>query len=340
MPNNWVDFKELRKGLDMAALLRHYGIEVKEKKPGQHVGLCPLPGHQGEKRPSFSVNLGRRIYHCFGCKSKGNAIELATRLEGLDPKKPEDLRLIALKLRDTFGVGGKPPKTARTTSPSPSKPTKAQQMVRVNAPLDFSLKRLDAKHPYLKGRGFSFRTMEHFGVGYCPIGLFGGRIAIPIHDDRYQLIGYAGRVIDDATITEDNPKYKLPPRRERNGVVYEFHKSEVVYNANRIRQPVHDLIVVEGFPSVWWLHQWGYPATVAVMGSDCSDTQARIITSRVAPSGRVWVLTDGDKAGYDCAASILTRLSSQRTVRRAVLTDGKQPTDCTPGDLEKLLWSV
>ena len=60
---------------------------------------------------------------------------------------------------------------------------------------------------------------------------------------------------------------------------------------------VDDLIVVEGFTGVWWLHQNGLPHVVGTVGSDCSERQAELIVSLVKPNGRVWIAPDGDKFG-------------------------------------------
>ena len=55
------------------------------------------------------------------------------------------------------------------------------------------------------------------------------------------------------TITEDNPRYRFPGKRERDGKLFEFRKTLFLYNGFRIKAPVDDLIVVEGFTGVWWL---------------------------------------------------------------------------------------
>lgn len=94
----------------------------------------------------------------------------------------------------------------------------------VNAPLDFELRNLDHDHPYLAKRGFLPETVKHFGLGFCNRGLFRGRIMIPIRDLEGRCVGYAGRAVDDRTISETNPKYKLPAPREREGKLHEFHK--------------------------------------------------------------------------------------------------------------------
>src|SRR5262249_54202659 len=154
------------------------------------------------------------------------------------------------------------------------------------------LQTLDPEHPYLKERGFTEETIRHFGLGYCNRGMLKGRLAIPLHNEKGQLLGYAGRLTNDRYIREDNPKYKFPGTRERDGAMLEFHKSLVVYNVHRLDRKVSDLIVVEGFPSVWWLHQHGLKSTVAVMGSDCSEEQSILMVERTALHGRIWILTD------------------------------------------------
>ena len=75
---------------------------------------------------------------------------------------------------------------------------------------------------------------------------------------------------------------------------------------------------------------------VALFGSDCSDKQAHLIVQATTPNGRIWVLADTDTAGEKCAISVLSQVSPHRWVRW-VKPRGKQPTDCTPGDLEKIL---
>lgn len=48
---------------------------------GEQVGLCPL--HQ-EDTPSFHVNEGKGVYHCFGCSAGGDVVDLFSRLHGTD----------------------------------------------------------------------------------------------------------------------------------------------------------------------------------------------------------------------------------------------------------------
>lgn len=327
----WIDFKELRSKLDFEKVLSHYGVEVK-RKGEQHTGTCPLPGHSGKRNvPSFSANLSRGIFHCFGCHAKGNLLDFAVLMEKESPEDGRGVKKVAALLRAKFC-----PEDAKRNGRKPDEEKAAEPAIEqlelstvVNAPLDFELQGLDPSHPYLAGRGFIPETISHFGLGYCGRGLLSGRIAIPLHDAKGRLIGYAGRVVDDSTITDDNPMYRLPAKREREGRTLEFKKSLFLYNGSRL-EPDDNLVVVQGFPSVWWLHQHGFPRVVATMGAECSEEQMELILALVSPTGHVRIMPDGDKAGERLAQSIVLRLAPERFVRWV-----KLEKDCRPSDLSE-----
>ncbi|QEG36208.1 DNA primase [Bythopirellula goksoeyrii] len=46
-------------------------------------GPCPIHKSSSERSRSFSVNLNKNAYHCFGCGSKGNQLDLASEYFGL-----------------------------------------------------------------------------------------------------------------------------------------------------------------------------------------------------------------------------------------------------------------
>jgi len=302
--NNWIDFKELRSKLDFEAVLRHYKVEVR-RKGDQHHGFCPLPSHQGKKNsPSFSANLKRGIFQCFGCGAKGNVLEFAGMMQKVDVTDGRALRDIALELQRRFcpELGRADEKRQSKAENSAPEPANTGPIV-VNAPLDFELKGLDPDHPYLRGRDFSLETIAHFGLGFCSRGLLKDRVAIPLHDQKGRLIGYAGRVINDAAVCEENPRYRFPSKREREGKTLEFRKTRFLYNGFRIKAPAQNLVVVEGFPS------------------------ADLIAASVNPGGRVWVMPDGDESGERFAESLLPKVSPHCFVRWVKLEAGKQPTD-------------
>jgi DNA primase len=334
MTKSWINFKDLRSRLSFQRVLEFYGVKDLSEKGDQLVGFCPVPSHNGNRRtPSFSVHPEKGIFQCFGCGAKGNILDFAIFMDGGNPKRGLDVRKTALKLNKEFG--GLEPATntepnGKNDSPDPS------PAPLINAPLGFRLKDLDSNHGYLRDRGFTREIMDKFGVGFCSKGVFAGRIAIPLHNSEDQLIGYAGRVIDEKTITADNPKYLFPSKRERDGEILEFRKSLFLYNGSRFKEPLSDLIIVEGFPSVWWLTQCGFPEVVAVMGSSFSEDQVDLILELSRPLGRIWIFADGDSAGLRLATELSARLVSSRLCR--VCTESnRQPTDYSEDEIKKFL---
>lgn len=345
----WIDFKELRRKLRMSDVLAHYRVELKIRGD-RASGFCPLPTHQGKRRsPSFSVQLVRGCWQCFGCGAKGNAVDLACRLEGMNPEDPQEFREAALLIADRFQIDSdqEKPTKSQPKAASPYKEKKDEAIATppiadtrprvINPPLEFELKKLNANHSYLKDRGFTPETISYFGLGFCNRGMLSGRIGIPLRDSKDSLVGYAGRLVDDALVDEEHPKYLFPSEREQDGTVFEFRKSLFLYHGSKIQGPINDLIVVEGFPSTWWLWQNGFWNVVALMGSSSSAEQAELIVRLVSPEGRVWILPDADQAGTRFAHDVFFHVGPERFCRWVKLPEGEQPTDCTQEELQALL---
>ena len=354
----WINFKELRSRLEFRKVLDHYGVEL-EIKGNQATGQCPLPTHGGDKRASsFSANLERGIWQCFKCRARGNVLDFAVRMEGKLPDNAAALREVALGLQEWLGMKTSKPSEAKQTprakstarppsrddepllvpapEPDSSTPSKAT-VVRVNAPLDFELKGVQPEHPYLLGRGFTAKTIWKFGLGYFARGLMAGRVVIPLRDTAGMLVGYAGRLVDDSKVTKSNPKYLFPASRDRDGVMYKFRKSLLLYNGERLKGPLDHLVVVEGFPSVWWLDQAGIPNVVATMGSSCSKEQAESVLALTAPNACITIVPDGDEAGGRFRDSVFEAVGLHRRCRWVCLPSGRQPTDIPADVLKKLL---
>jgi len=335
---DWIDFRELRSRLSFPALFEKYSAQISIKAgQRQATGPCPLPLHSGHRtKHSFSANLEKGIFQCFSCQAKGNILDFACLMSGRNPQNGSELREVANELQAQFGpVSLNAPKPRSSVEKQvPSRPSKSAGAHRINAPLDFELKGLVSDHPYLTGkRKLLPETVAYFGLGFCSRGRISGRIGIPLHNLAGQLVGYVGRSIDD----DAQPKYLFPSTRKHENVTYEFRKTGLLYNAHRIKTPVHELILVEGFPSVWWLTQNGFPNCVAVMGSSLSEEQAKIVCSLVLPEGEVLILSDGDKAGAMFAEQASARLSKDRIVRPIPLAKDEQPTDKSRNELQLLV---
>lgn len=339
----WIDFKELRAKLDYSQVLAHYGVEPKPKGD-QHTGPCPLPGHGANRSaPSFSANLARGIFQCFGCHAKGNVLDFCALMEGKSPKDGRALKQVAIEAQRRFcspaGEGGDPRAARRAPArvEEPGQLELPEQGATINAPLDFELKGLDPAHPYFADRGLSKGTVERFGLGFCARGSLAGRIAIPIRDRAGYLVGYAGRVVDDSTITPESPCYLLPESRERNGRKLEFRKDLLLYNAHALAESAEDLIMVADYPSVWWLSQCGFGRAVATLGEDCSEAQAAQAVSLTTSSARIIAMADGSDAGTRFAITVFLLASPHRAVRWVSLDGGRQPAEVPAHELKARL---
>lgn len=77
---NWVNYQQLKDRLDFQRVLEAYGVEV-SYKGDQATAFCPFSEHDDQKSKSFSANLTRNIFQCFGCGAKGNVLDFGVRME-------------------------------------------------------------------------------------------------------------------------------------------------------------------------------------------------------------------------------------------------------------------
>jgi len=73
-----------------------------KRKGDQHQATAAAESSGSEEFPSFSANLKRGIFQCFGCGAKGNALEFAVLMTRNDPKDGIALRRIGLELQKRF----------------------------------------------------------------------------------------------------------------------------------------------------------------------------------------------------------------------------------------------
>lgn len=70
---------EVKRSVNLVELIKSKGVSL--KKVGKtYVGLCPF--HK-EKKPSFTVDPTKSLWHCFGCDKGGDAFTFLSELEGL-----------------------------------------------------------------------------------------------------------------------------------------------------------------------------------------------------------------------------------------------------------------
>jgi hypothetical protein len=216
--SNWVDFAALKQIIPLSVVLRQYEVALRRSGRHQYRGICPI--HRGEGPEAFHANLRRNLFHCFSCGAGGTVLDFIAAMEGCT------LLEAARKLQSMAAL------PASATPAALGKPRVTKKII---SPLGFTLRGIDSAHPYLAGRGITQATAAEFGIGFYPgSGILSGRLVIPIHNQRGELVAYAGRSLD-----RTQPRYRFPGG---------FAKSEVLFNLHRaaaVAQPT--VVVVEGF---------------------------------------------------------------------------------------------
>jgi DNA primase len=326
---DWVDFRAIKQAVAMIAVLDRYGINWLRKKDDELRGRCPL--HQGEGERSFHVNTTKNVYYCFSCKSRGNVLDFVKAMQEATTGETITVREAALLLKEWFAVGES---SAALSAPinaaeQPVAEASESSLKLVNPPLSFQL-RVDPDCEYGFGRGLTKDIMEYFGAGRClSKGAFSGRFVIPLHNERGELVGYAGRSLDDA-----EPKYLFPSKDKG------FHKSHLLFNLHRVIGPewtdAQPAILTEGFFAPMKFLNAGFRC-LASLGASLSQVQEKLLVRHFK---RVLLLFDGDHAGRQCTDDCLVRLGRKLWVRALDLAPGQQPDHLSTDDLAALLKSA
>jgi DNA primase len=313
MSSQWVDFSALKGSVDIESVLAHYRVRLKRVRKDYLRGLCPLPTHGSEQsRESFGVDTGRNVWACHSascCQARngkvgGNILDLVACMEACS------IREAALRLRGWSGL----------LHQLVSKGKRAGRGQEELPRLPFTLRL--RWHPYLERREIQRQTSAWFGAGYYGgSGFLRGRMVFPIHDERGELVAYAGRAMDGR-----EPRYLFPPG---------FRKSQVVFNLHRaIKSAARQggvAIVVEGFFDCLKVHQAGYGNVVALMGASVSDRQAELLDTHFR---ELVVMLDGDAAGRRASRVLAARWPA---AYMAWVPAGWQPDQLSSEEIEGIL---
>jgi DNA primase len=329
----FVDFKAVKAAITMEQVLEHYGLLDKFKRSGDSLsGCCPI--HKGSNPSQFRVSISKNIWNCFSeCKHGGNVLDFIARMENTQ------IHAAALKAIEWFNLDEEamsadssqdpePPTAPASKKADTPKPVTKPENTMPNKPLKFRLDKLDREHPYLKERGLTQETIVDFGAGFCAKGVMAEHIAIPIHNPKGEVVGYAGRFPGEPA--EDAPKYKLPQG---------FRKSLELFNLDRAAKgpAEYPLVIVEGFFGCMMLHQHGCRKVVALMGSTMSAAQEELVKQHVPPDSQIIIMLDEDEAGRAGREDIVVRLCRFAYVRiHAFEKEGMQPENLSADEVAAL----
>ncbi|MFV9924466.1 MAG: DNA primase [Francisella endosymbiont of Hyalomma scupense] len=329
---------------------------VNLKKTGKNYkGCCPF---HNEKTPSFFVNLEKKIYHCFGCQTSGDALTFIKKINNLE---------FIEAVKNLAEIVGKPVEYENYSQEDIQKEqlynkcisflAVAQKYYRWN--LGNSVTK-DKAINYLKKRGIDSDLAKFFGIGYSSEGWnnitelaksvnipeeilvdtglaikndkgnlydrFRGRIMFPIRNIQGNVIAYGGRVIDNS----QSVKYINSPETlvfQKNNILYGLYE----YRERKKQYPDlinQRLVVVEGYMDVVGLAQYGFYAAVATLGTAFSPNHAKILFRE---TNSVILCFDGDEAGQKAALRtikiLLPILDGNKKLKILTLPNGDDPDD-------------
>lgn len=323
--------------------------DVRKSNParGDYWACCPF---HGEKSPSFHVEDRKGFFYCFGCHEKGDVIGFVMKNDNLAFHE-----VVEMLARD---AGLPPPENdPRARERQEKRKGLAEAMEAAQRFYRSQLGSGGAREAlaYVERRGLKARTLETFGIGYAPrgpnalgetltgqgfersvlieAGLVGARedgstydrmrdrITFPIRDQRGGVIAFGGR----AMAADAQAKYLNSPETPL------FSKRSTLYNFGPARGAAgkgQRMIVAEGYMDVIALHQAGFEAAVAPLGTALTEDQLALLWRAV---DEPVVALDGDKAGLraaDRTARIaLPALQPGKTLHFAVMPEGKDPDD-------------
>ena len=322
------------------------GRRVKLVRKGRrHSGLCPF---HAEKTPSFSVVDDDGFYHCFGCGVHGDAISFLRETEGLE--------FIEAVERLAEMAGLTVPRSI-PQDPAASRQRKTALDILEETALFFeaSLRGESGQNAarYLKQRGLNSTVVKTYRIGYSPrnglrtalklkgfsdadmlaagvagksdrdgsfYDYFRDRVMFPIENRQGRVIAFGARSLGEA-----QPKYL------NSGEGSTFSKKTVLYGWVQARRGLRSdlpLVVVEGYMDVIAIHKSGAAAAVAPLGTALTPEQILLLWKL---HNEPVLCFDGDAAGQRAQLRALQRilpvLEPGRSVRLAVLPDGKDPDD-------------
>jgi len=342
IPDDFVE--KLRSQSDIVSIISEY---VPLKKKGRNYwGCCPF--HQ-EKTPSFSVAPEKNFFYCYGCQAGGDIFRFLMRMENLG--FVEAVKLLAQKIN--VAVPEKERSEAeRLLEREREDILRANELARdfFQAYMTKSALGVNAL-AYLVERGLTVEHAQQFNLGFAPddwdklcnalqkrgvmpeilvkAGLailrpqsgvydrFRNRIMFPIEDIRGRVIGFGGRVLDNA-----QPKYLNSPE------TLVFNKRKVLYNISRAYRSIKEAgnaIVVEGYMDAIALAVNGIPNVVASLGTAFTAEQSRMLL-HYAPE--IIFAYDSDSAGQNATLRALSIVRSNgAVVKIASFPDGKDPDE-------------
>ncbi len=296
-----LDWPAVKDGIDLAAVATALLGPPAKREGRRLLWLCPF---HDDHHPSFQVDPDRRKWRCWSCGIRGDAAELAMKLQGL--AFPEAAR-IAAELSDIVTPSGtttRPAPRPRPPAPAASPPPErssglpladALALVTEAAERLWTPKGTEAL-AYLHGRCLSDETIKAARLGWTP------RVMIPTREgDRcFRESGITIPWHDGERLTKINirrPEGSDPKYRQA------FSDRPGIFPGPAVIEPGRPLIIVEGEFDALLLVQAlgrapGLPGWAAVVTLGSASSRPNLAARSEMLAAPVWfIATDADDAG-------------------------------------------
>jgi DNA primase len=154
------ELEDLKRRIDLAALIRSRGVELRAGTNGHLIGQCPF--HE-DKKPSFGVTPAKGLWHCLGCGAAGNAIQFVQKFDKISFRHAVEL------LRSPSAAAFKPTPHTVPKLPAPVA-LDADDAALLRQVADYyhaTLLRSPVALAYVKKRGLSDEAVKMFRLGYA-----------------------------------------------------------------------------------------------------------------------------------------------------------------------------
>lgn len=143
--------------IDFAKLLMQIGFTDIDPKAKEYLGFCVF--HEDVNTRSFSANLEKKLFNCFGCGIRGNAIGLYAKW------KHVDYQVAKVDLEEQPDFRSLDMLAVKMSTENPVPVWKRLQMLTEYCLALPTITSSDSlEHKYLNSRGLSDKTLDDFGV--------------------------------------------------------------------------------------------------------------------------------------------------------------------------------
>lgn len=335
---SYEEILSIQRQVNIVDVIRDYVPLTQKGK--NYFGICPF---HDDHSPSMSVSSSRQMYRCFVCGASGNVFNFVSEYEKVS--YIEAVKIVASKIGINVDIGNIDNKNT-IKSPLYDIYDITYKVYQNNLNTNFGKK---AKE-YLKNRNIDDSLIKEFKIGLSTMNteiieilrsknfseddilksgvctksgnyiydLYKNRIMFPLFDISGNVVGFSGRVYDEAS---DN-KYINTMETEifkKGNLLYNYHNAKAEARKNK------SIIIVEGFMDVIRLWSIGVKNVVATMGTAITKNQASLIRKL---SSNIILMFDGDKAGDKATKSFLELFNnSDASIMVVRLEDNLDPDE-------------